>query len=328
MDPVSTGLGEIYHVRIVGGNLSLMQQRSLMDWTVRPQLLTVQGIADMNVLGGEVREFQVLLDPQRLAARGITVSDVNKALDANNQNNSGKFITQGRESRLVRGVGLIRSLDDVRKSSSARRMAFRLRLRRSPTCRKGAAARQGAATENGQGEQVFGIPLLRIGANTRVVMQDVKAKLKDIEKQLPPGAHFEGAFERTALIENTLDTAIHNLIEGGVLVIVVLFLFLLQIRAGLIVSAIIPLAMLFAVVFMKIFNISANLMSLGAIDFGMIVDGAVIIVENSVRRLAAEEKKEDKTKRTKKRKIKKRKTEKTRNKRQAEQKRNSRCSDG
>ena len=290
MDPVSTGLGEIYHVRIVGGNLSLMQQRSLMDWTVRPQLLTVPGIADMNVLGGEVREFQVVIDPQRLMARGLTVSDVNKALDANNQNNSGKFITQGREERLIRGVGLIRSLDDVSKIVVGASEGVPITVAQIATVQEGAAVRQGAATENGQGEQVFGIPLLRIGANTRVVMQDVKKKLKEIEKQLPSGAHFEGAFERTALIENTLHTAIHNLIEGGVLVIVVLFLFLLQIRAGLIVSAIIPLAMLFAIVFMKVFSISANLMSLGAIDFGMIVDGAVIIVENSVRRLAAEDK--------------------------------------
>ncbi len=290
MNPVSTGLGEILHVRLIGGNMSLMEQRTLMDWTVRPQLLTVSGIADVNILGGRTRQWQVAVDAQKMAAYGLTIPDIDNALSSNNANIGGSFLSQGPAQRIVRGVGLVQSLDDIRKIVVSSHNGIPVLLSQVAEIREGPAPIQGTATQDGQGETVIAQPLLRIGADTRTVMRDVKAKFASLQKDLPPGAHFVYEFDRSTLIRETLRTVVHNLVEGGVLVIIILFLFLLQIRAGLIVSAIIPLSMMIAIIGMSTLGISANLMSLGAIDFGMIVDGAVIIVENSVRNLAAKRK--------------------------------------
>ena len=294
MLPDTTGLGEILHVRLAGGDMSLMQRRTYADWVVRPQLLQVPGVADVNVLGGQIRQWQVSVDAQRLAARGLTVSDVDSALAANNANVGGSFLNQGPVERIVRGVGFLQSLDDVRKVVVGAQNGIPVTLAQVADVQEGAAPSQGSATSDGQGEAVIIQPLLRVHADTRTTMRGVKAKLASLGKNLPPGVRFEQEFDRTRLTKSTLDTVIHNLVEGGVLVIVILFLFLLQLRAGLIVSTIIPMAMMVAVIGMSLFHVSANLMSLGAIDFGMIVDGAVIIVENSVRRLAAEHKDGDK----------------------------------
>ena len=290
MLPATTGVGEILHVRIAGGPMSLMERRSYADWVMRPQLLQVPGIADVNVLGGKVRQWQVSADPQKLAARGLSVGDVGSALAANNANIGGSFLNQGPVERIVRGIGFLQSLDDVRQVVVGAQNGVPVMLAQVADVKEGPAPAQGSATSDGQGETVIVLPLLRVGANTQTTMQGVKAKLATLSKGLPPGTHFEQEFDRTALTKSTLDTVIHNLVEGGVLVVVILFLFLLQLRAGFIVSAIIPLSMMVAIIGMSVFHISANLMSLGAIDFGMIVDGAVIIVENSVRRLAAESK--------------------------------------
>ena len=286
MNPVSTGLGEIMHVRLVGGPMTPLEQRTFLDWTARPQLLTVPGIADVNVIGGRTRQWQVSVDAQKLAAHGLTISDVDTALSNNNANIGGSFLTQGPTQSIVRGVGLVQSLDDVRQIVVSSRGGTPVLLSQVADVQEGAAPIQGTATQDGQGETAVILPLLRIGADTRTTMTAVKAKFASLAKDLPPGAHFEYEFDRTTLIRETLRTVVHNLVEGGVLVIVILFLFLLQIRAGLIVSAIIPLSMMVALIGMSALGISANLMSLGAIDFGMIVDGAVIIVENSVRNLA------------------------------------------
>ncbi len=285
--PATTGVGEILHVRIAGGPMTPMERRSFADWVMRPQLLQVPGIADVNVLGGQVRQWQVSADPQELAARGLSVGDIDTALAANNANIGGSFLNQGPTERIVRGIGYLQSLDDVRKVVVGAQDGVPVTLAQVATVNEGPAPAQGSATSDGQGETVVVLPLLRIGADTRTTMQGVKAKLATLSKSLPPGTQLVPEFDRTALTKSTLDTVIHNLVEGGVLVIVILFLFLLQIRAGLIVSAIIPLSMMVAIMGMSAFHISANLMSLGAIDFGMIVDGAVIIVENSVRRLTA-----------------------------------------
>ena len=290
MNPVSTGLGEILHVRLVGGHLTPLEQRTFMDWTVRPQILTVPGIADVNILGGRTRQWQVSVDAQKLAAHGLTIPDVDKALSSNNSNIGGSFLSQGATQRIVRGVGLVKSLDDIRKIVISSSGGTPVLLSQIADVSEGPAPIQGTATQDGQGETVIAQPLLRIGADTRTVMRDVKAKFASISKDLPPGAHFEYEFDRSTLIRETLRTIVHNLIEGGALVIFVLFLFLLQIRAGLIVSAIIPLSMVVAIIGMSALGVSANLMSLGAIDFGMVVDGAVIIVENSVRNLAVKRK--------------------------------------
>ncbi len=293
MLPDTTGLGEILHVRLAGGPMTLMQRRTYADWVVRPLLLQVPGIADVNILGGQIRQWHVSVNPQALAARGLSITDVDNALAANNASMGGGFLNQGATERIVRGVGFLQSLDDVRQVVVGARNGVPTTLAQVADVQEGPAPSQGSATQDGQGETVIIQPLLRVHADTKSATQGVQAKLASLAKGLPPGAHFEQEFARTQLIKETLATVIHNLVDGGVLVIVVLFLFLLQLRAGLIVSAIIPLSMMVAVIAMSILHISANLMSLGAIDFGMVVDGAVIIVENSVRRLTAARKEQD-----------------------------------
>ncbi len=286
MGPVSTGLGEIYYARIVNPKLSVLERRTLMDWTVRPQLLTVPGLAEVNVWGGLARQYQVLVDPNKLRARGFSMRDVLKAVSENNQNAGGAYLRRGSEQQIVRSVGVIKTFDDIRQIVLGAHDGVPVTIGQVATVAEGAATRQGAMTQDGEGEQVYAITMLLIGENGRVVVERVKDRLKSIEKSLPEGTQLVGFLDRAELINRTLQTALKNLVEGGLLVIVVLFLFLLQMRAGLIVSAVIPMAMLFAIIGMRYFGVSANLMSLGAIDFGLIVDGAVIIVENCVRRLA------------------------------------------
>ncbi|WP_395144035.1 efflux RND transporter permease subunit [Armatimonas sp.] len=285
LGPVTTGLGEIYYARLDNPNLSLMERRSLMDWVVRPALLSVPGLAEVNTWGGEARQVQVQLDPQKLQALGFSVPDVVKAISESNENAGGAAISQGGEQQLVRSIGTAKGADDLKKIVLGAPEGVPVTLAQVAVITDAPLVRQGAMTANGQGEQVYAINLLLIGENGRIVVERTKEKLLAIEKSLPPGSKLLGFLDRAELIERTLQTAIKNLVEGGVLVIIVLFLFLLQLRAGLIVSAVIPLAMLFAVIGMRVFHVSANLMSLGAIDFGLIVDGAVIIVENTVRRL-------------------------------------------
>ncbi len=287
MLPDTTGLGEILHVQLAGGPMTLMQRRTYADWVVRPQLLQVPGIADVNILGGQIRQWHVSVNPQALAARGLTIAAVDTALAANNASMGGGFLNQGPSERIVRGVGFLQSLDDVRQVVVGAQNGIPTTLAQVADVQEGAAPSQGSATQDGQGETVIIQPLLRVHADTSQATKGVQAKLASLAKGLPPGAHFQQEFARTSLIKETLATVVHNLVEGGVLVIIVLFLFLLQLRAGLIVSAIIPLSMMVAIIAMSALHISANLMSLGAIDFGMVVDGAVIIVENSVRRLSA-----------------------------------------
>lgn len=289
MAPVSTGLGEIYTV-IVDGSQGLTERRTILDWQVKPLLRTVPGVIEVNSFGGFEKQFQVLVDPQRLVAYHLTLREVQEALEKNNQNAGGAYIRRGAEQQLVRGVGLIRNLDDIRGIVIGAHDGTPITVTDVAEVTIGPALRQGAVTMNGQGETVIGITMLLMGENGRVVVQRVKDKLVQIQKSLPAGTKLIGFLDRSSLINRTLNTALRNLVEGGILVIVVLFLFLLQIRAGLIVSSAIPLSMLFAIIGMKRYGVSANLMSLGAIDFGLIVDGAIIIVENSVRHLAEQRK--------------------------------------
>ena len=286
MGPVSTGLGEIYYARIANPKLSALERRTLMDWTVRPQLLTVPGLAEVNTWGGLARQYQVLVDPNKLRAYGFSMRDVLKAVSENNQNAGGAYLRRGSEQQIVRSVGVIKTFDDIRQIVLGAHDGVPVTIGQVATVEEGAAVRQGAMTQDGEGEQVYAITMLLIGENGRVVVERVKDRLQSIEKSLPEGTQLIGFLDRAELINRTLQTALKNLVEGGLLVIVVLFLFLLQMRAGLIVSAVIPMAMLFAIIGMRYFGVSANLMSLGAIDFGLIVDGSVIIVENCVRRLA------------------------------------------
>jgi heavy metal efflux system protein len=312
--PISTGLGEIYQFTVErerrgeesrnGGDLlplgtppassldgasrtdELMDLRTILDWFIKPQLRTVPGVIEVNSFGGLEKQYEVLVDPRKLVSHDVSLPQVIKALERNNTNAGGAYLERGGEQQLLRGVGLIQSLDDIANIVVAAHNGTPLFIRDIAQVGFGAQIRQGAATRDGTGETVMGMAMLLKGENSRTVTQRVKERLAKIQQSLPPGVVIKPFYDRTELVEQTIHTASKNLVEGGVLVIVVLFLFLLQLRAGLIVSSAIPLSMLCALIGMYYFGVSANLMSLGAIDFGLIVDGAVIIVENSVRRLA------------------------------------------
>lgn len=288
--PVSTGLGEIVQFTLHGtdGKHSLMELRTLLDWFVKPQLRTVPGVIEVNSFGGQERQYEVLVDPAKLVAYSITLKQVIEALEQNNANVGGGYLEQGGEQKLIRGVALVQNVRDIENVVVASNRGTPTYVRSIADVRLGAQIRQGAATQNGDGETVVGVAMLLKGENSRAVAERVAERLRTLEKALPSGVKIDVFYNRRSLVDQTIHTAVKNLVEGGIIVIVVLFLFLLQIRAGLIVSSAIPLAMLAAIFGMRYFQISANLMSLGAIDFGLIVDGAVIIVENCVRRLAEE----------------------------------------
>jgi len=288
--PISTGLGEIYQFTVEDvsgkGRYSLMERRTLLDWFIKPQLRTVPGVIEVNSFGGEEQQYEVLVDPAKLTGYGLTLRQVIDALSANNLNAGGGYLEHGGEQELIRGVGLIRSETDIGNIVVSSHQGTPVYVSSVGEVRRGAQIRQGAATRDGKGETVMGVAMLLKGENSRVVAGRIAERLQQVQKALPPGVKIEPFYDRSTLVNRTIRTATRNLIEGGLVVMAVLFLFLLQIRAGLIVSSAIPLAMLVAIIGMRYFGISANLMSLGAIDFGLIVDAAVIIVENCVRRLA------------------------------------------
>ena len=285
MGPVSSGLGEIYNV-VVEGSGTPMERRETLDFIVRPQLRTVPGLSEVNSFGGFEKQFQVIVDPQKLQARGLHLREVMEALERGNANAGGGYLQKGQEQQLVRGVGVVQTRDDIKNIVLKAENGVPVLVRDVAEVEYGAGIRQGAVTRNGKGEAVMGITMLLLGENGRVVVERVKDRMVSINKTLPEGTKLVGFLDRGELIGRTLGTVIKNLTEGALLVIAILFLFLLQLRAGLIVSSAIPLAMLFTIIGMRYFGVSANLMSMGAIDFGLIVDGAVIIVENCVRRLA------------------------------------------
>ena len=289
--PISTGLGEVYQFTVeVDGNtkehFSPMELRTLLDWVIKPQLRTVPGVIEVNSFGGHEKQYEVLVDPEKLVGYNLTLRQVIQALERNNMNAGGAYLEQGGEQQLLRGVGLIQSIQDIENIVVTARAGQPIFVRDIAQVGLGAQVRQGAATRDGKGETVMGMAMLLKGANSRTVVQAVKERLAKIQKTLPPGVRIDPFYDRGDLVNRTIHTASGNLVGGSLLVVAVLFLFLMQLRAGLIVSAAIPLSMLIAIIGMHYFDISANLMSLGAIDFGLIVDGAVIIVENSVRRLA------------------------------------------
>lgn len=289
LGPVSTGLGEIYQFTVEDasgkGRYSLMERRTLLDWFIKPQLRTVPGVIEVNSFGGEEQQYEVLVDPAKLTGYGLTLRQVIDALSANNINVGGGYLEHGGEQELIRGVGLIRNETDIGSIVVSSHQGTAVYVSSLAEVRRGAQLRQGAATRDGKGETVMGIAMLLKGENSRAVGGRIDERLQQVQRALPPGVKIEPFYDRSTLVNRTVRTATRNLIEGGLIVMAVLFLFLFQIRAGLIVSSAIPLAMLVAIIGMRYFGISANLMSLGAIDFGLIVDAAVIIVENCVRRL-------------------------------------------
>lgn len=289
--PVATGLGEIYQFCLEKENgqeytpEELTELHTLLEWFIKAELRDVPGVIEVNAYGGYDKQFVVEVRPAQLVAYQVTLPQLVEALEKNNANAAGGYYIAGQEQILIRGLGLMQSVQDIENvvvTSSGGRPVL---VKDLAAVRLGSSLRAGAATHAGH-EAVLGIAVLLKGENSRTVTHRVQERMNALAGSLPQGIRLEPVYDRSELVDLTIHTAARNLIEGGVLVVVVLFLFLLQLRAGLIVSSAIPLSMLVAVLGMRQFGVSANLMSLGAIDFGLIVDAAVIIVENCVRRLA------------------------------------------
>lgn len=288
LGPVSTGLGEVYQYILhpkkgSEKKYSAMDLRSMQDWIVARQLNGTPGIAEINSFGGKLKQYEVGVNPNRLKAMGVTIPDIFNALEKNNQNTGGAYIDKKPSAYFIRGVGLVTSLEDVKnivvKSNPNSVPIF---IKDVAEVQFGSAVRYGAMTYNGKVDAVGGIVMMLKGANSNEVVQRVKEKMLIIQKSLPDDVIVEPFIDRSTFVNRAISTVEKNLIEGALIVIFVLVLFLGNLRAGLIVASAIPLSMLFALGLMKIFGVSANLMSLGAIDFGLIVDGAVIIVEASL----------------------------------------------
>ena len=286
MTPVSTTLGEIFQFEVLDPHRSLMELRSILDWTVAPRLKEVPGVVEVNSYGGELKTYEVALRPDALVAYGISLKDVFQALERNNSSAGGGYIVRSGEQEVIRGSGLIRDLRDVGDIVVGSHNGIPIYVRNLGKVEFAPMLRQGAVTRDGEGETVAGVVMMLIGQNSRVVVDSVKAKIAEIAPSLPPGVRIVPYYDRTELIRRTIDTVAHNLIEGAVLVTLLLFLFLGDIRASLIVAAVIPLSMVAAFIGMNAMGVSGNLMSLGAIDFGLIVDGSVVMMENIFRRLA------------------------------------------
>ena len=290
MAPVTTGLGEIYQytVRPAPGyenKYSLSELRTIQDWYIRKQLLGTPGVADVSSFGGNLKQYEIAVQPQWIAARGITLENIVKAVEQNNSNTGGSYIEKGPQALFIRTEGLTQSMNDLEWIVVGYQNETPIYLRDVATVQEGKANRFGAMCYNDEGETVGAVVMMLKGANSSIVIEDVKARMQEIKKTLPEGIVVEPFLDRTKMVNNAIHTVEANLIEGALIVIFVLVLFLGQFRAGLLVASVIPLAMLFAVGMMNLFGVSGNLMSLGAIDFGMIVDGTVIIIEAVMHQL-------------------------------------------
>jgi len=284
MGPIATGLGEIYHytIRAKEGyehKYSLTQLRTMQDWIVRKQLSGTPGVAEVSGWGGYVKQYEVAINTDQLNASGVSVSEVFEALQRNNANTGGSYIEQNSNQYYIRGIGVVKNLEDVANITVKTVDGIPVKVGDVAKVQLGHATRFGAVTRNGEGEVVAGIAIMLKGENFQEVSKNVKERINQIQKSLPEGVIIEPFIDRTNLVDRVEGTIARNLIEGGLIVIFVLVIFLGNWRAGLVVASVIPLSMLFAFGMMKTFGIDGNLMSLGAIDFGMIVDSAVIIVE-------------------------------------------------
>lgn len=284
MGPIATGLGEIYHytIRAKEGyehKYSLPQLRTMQDWIVRKQLSGTPGVAEVSGWGGYVKQYEVAINTDQLNASGVSVSEVFDALQRNNANTGGSYIEQNSNQYYIRGIGVVKNLEDVANITVKTVDGIPVKVGDVAKVQLGHATRFGAVTRNGEGEVVAGIAIMLKGENFQEVIKNVKERISQIQKSLPEGVVIEPFIDRTNLVDRVEGTIARNLIEGGLIVIFVLVIFLGNWRAGLVVASVIPLSMLFAFGMMKTFGIDGNLMSLGAIDFGMIVDSAVIIVE-------------------------------------------------
>ncbi len=290
LGPVATGLGEIYQYVVKpkpGYELKFdaTSLRTIQDWVVRRQLLGVKGIAEISSFGGKLMQYQVVVDPNRLHASGLTIYDVFNALEANNQNTGGGYIEKNATALYVRTEGLIGAKDDIGLIPVKSVSGTPILIRDVAEVMEGHATRYGAVTYNDKGEVAGGVVMMLKGENSSEVIKNVKKRIDQVRKTLPEGVEIEPFLDRTKMVNNAITTVETNLMEGALIVIFVLVLFLGNLRAGLLVASVIPLAMLFAIIMMNIFGVSGNLMSLGALDFGLIVDGAVIIVEAVMHQL-------------------------------------------
>ncbi len=294
LGPISTGLGEIYLWTVEakdgakkpdGSPYTPTDLREIQDWVIKPQLRNVPGVTEINSIGGFAKEYQVAPLPERLAAYGLTLPEIVNALERNNANVGAGYIEKRGEQYLIRAPGQVRGIEDIREVIVGTAKGQPIRIKDVAEVGLGRELRTGAATDNGR-EVVLGTVFMLIGQNSRTVSQAVDKKMLEINRSLPEGVHAVTVYDRTTLVDKAISTVKKNLLEGAVLVIVILFMFLGNIRAALITALIIPLSMLFTFTGMVTYKVSANLMSLGALDFGIIIDGAVVIVENCVRRLA------------------------------------------
>jgi heavy metal efflux system protein len=286
LGPVATGLGEVFHYLVKSETRSLEDLRTLHDWVIAPQLRSVPGVAEVNAWGGKEKQWHVVVDPRRLQQFDLSIGDVYRALEANNANVGGGVVERGGSATLVLGVGALdggRAVEDV---VVAARRGVPVRVRDVARVEVGHEIRRGATTADGKGEAILGLGFMLVGENSHTVTAALAKRLEEVKARLPGDVRAEPVYERTELVDLVLHTVKTNLLEGALLVVAVLFLFLGNVRAGLIVAAAIPLSMLFAFDAMIRFGIAGTLMSLGAIDFGLVVDSSVILVENAERRLA------------------------------------------
>lgn len=284
MMPITTGLGEIYQYVLkvepdYEDKYDAMELRTIQDWIVKRQLSGIPGIVEINSFGGYLKQYEVAVDPDVLFSLNITIGEVFEALNKNNQNTGGSYIEKVNRAYYIRSEGMISRIKDVEQIVVANRNGIPIRISDIGTVRFGAPKRFGAMTMDGKGECVGGIAMMLKGANANVVTGELEKRVEKIQKILPEGVTIEPYLNRSELVNRNISTVIYNLIEGAIIVFLVLIVFLGNVRAGLIVASVIPLAMLFAFILMRIFNVSANLMSLGAIDFGIVVDGSIVILE-------------------------------------------------
>jgi len=286
MGPISTGLGEIYQFEVRGKGKSLMELRTILEWDIAFRLRSVPGVVEVNSYGGEMKTYEVQIDPDKLVSYRVPLDTVFEALERNNANAGGAYIERAQEQYVIRGEGLVERISDIDNIVvSAAEDGTPVYIRNLGQTVFAPQVRQGAVTRDGNGETVTGVVMMLMGENSRVVAARVRDALEGIKSSLPEGVTVETYYDRTQLVQKTIGTVTKNLIEGGILVIAVLLLLLGNVRGGLIVAAAIPLSMLFAFTGMVEAGLSGNLMSLGAIDFGLIVDGSVVMIENIVRRL-------------------------------------------
>ncbi|MBO9585075.1 MAG: efflux RND transporter permease subunit [Flavobacterium sp.] len=288
--PISTGLGEIYQYDVYAkkgyeNKYSAIELRTIQDWIIIPQLQGIKGVAEVSSWGGKLKQFEIAVNPNILNSLGVTITEIFDALEKNNQNTGGAYIEKDQYTYFIRGVGMAKGIKDLENVVVKNRNGSPVLVRNVAQVREGIALRYGASTKDGKGEIVSGLVLMLKGENSSAVVNRVHEKMAQINKSLPEGVVAEPFIDRGKLVDNSIKTVAKNLLEGALIVIFVLILFLGNLRAGLIVASVIPLAMLFAVILMNAFGVSGNLMSLGAIDFGIIVDGAVIIVEATMHHL-------------------------------------------